>query len=237
MTEHVLSVLVHVPKTAGTALNSSLVSLKLLGRSHCEAFIDNPDTLRSALSNIVWISGHVTHDKMRDALTAATDRPLALYSAMRDPHKQVMSHYNWLIEIYHRDAAFYNGHPEAIRTISKKIRNTDHTDPRAIISILESHPLLFLNVQSRYILSGAEETGANAIPASLKKYRRIGYEDTMETLLSEICGTDARLVYDNISPYHFDKSVFQTDEMVAFLKSHNAIDQILYDAVRERWTS
>lgn len=230
-----LAVIIHVPKTAGTTINSSLESLKLLGRSHCEAFIDNHAYLSESIGRCQWISGHVPYDKMRNALIAATDRPMTYFAAMRAPFEQVASHYNWLIEIHNRDAAFYNGHPEEIRAISKKIRRADNSDPGEIISILRSHPALFLNVQSRYILSSKFGDGAGAISGSLGNYARIGFEDTIDILLNEVAGSDARVVRDNVSPYHFDKSVFQTEEMVNFLKTHNAIDQKLYDAVRETW--
>ncbi len=228
-----LNVIVHVPKTAGSALNASLQSLKLAGHAHCEAVIGDAPRLSKTVARSHWVSGHVSFDKWQEKIAQVSDRPLRFYAATRDPIKQVMSHYNWLIEIYHREPAFYNGHPENIRDISRHIREADNTDPDAIVTVLATYPRLFLNVQSRYIMG---DTGSD-IAQALEGYARIAHEETVQTMLIEIAGSDARLVRENVSPYHFDRSVFETERMRRFLKEHNAIDEALYAAIRERWPS
>jgi hypothetical protein len=47
-------------------------------------------------------------------------------------------------------------------------------------------------------------------------------------LLGEPAATIRR---ENVSRYHFDPAAFDTDEMRDFLRAHNTLDEMLYNAL------
>ena len=53
-----------------------------------------------------WLSGHIDFATAESRLQNATERPVRYFSCMRSPTKHVMSHYNWLIEIFYRGKSF-----------------------------------------------------------------------------------------------------------------------------------
>jgi hypothetical protein len=224
---------IHVPKTAGSTVNHVLKMWDRRGQDHCEAIIDDPARLAQRVADIRWISGHVTLPVMRDALSAVTARPTEFFGLVRDPTAQVISHYNWLIEIFHRGGEFYFGHPPEIREISERIRASDHADPAAIIANLSAFSGLFLNQQSRCVLGMVEEGLTEAdLREGLAAYACVTTEAELPELILRATGRRLEgAPRKNQSPYHFDRAVFATPELRAFLAEHNALDQRLYDLV------
>jgi len=147
-----ISVFIHVPKTAGSTVNDYLERLSAHGSSHIESWINDDAVASEKMLQLDWVSGHVQFPQMRARLAANTARHLRFFTLIRDPIKQLMSHYNWLIEIYHRGNVFYDGHPQRIKEISQAIRASDNDDPRTIIRQISAAPGLFLNQQSRTVL-------------------------------------------------------------------------------------
>lgn len=222
---------VHVPKTAGSTVNDYLQQRLPSGRSHCEAFI-NGDRLSDIASTADWISGHVDLATASARLKTTTRRKVRFFSAVRSPVKQVVSHYNWLIEIAHRGRDFYNSHPAGIRAISEAIRSSG-TDAASIAANLRRWPSLFLNMQSRYVLGhDFHATSEAQIRERLGIYEYVGLSDNISPLVEAISGapaSDERAM--NSSRYHFNPDVFTTDELVDCLQASNQLDTLLYQIV------
>lgn len=180
-----------------------------------------------------WVSGHVALPRMQSFLSTVTKRRLRFFSVIRSPVDQVASHYNWLIEIYHRGEAFYKAHPPAIQKLSERIRRTDNTDPEAIIAQLKAEVGLFLNQQSRTLLGwrGAALTEQECLQR-LSQYEYVATENDLQYLLQRMTGSQSQApTHENKSRYHFDPAVFYTDKMQRFLETTNAADILLYKVV------
>ena len=230
-----LIVYIHIPKTAGSTLNHILQRWDPAGLSHCEAIINDPVRLRAAVAKLTWISGHVTRDRMRAALSAVTDRPLRLFTVLREPTRQLMSHYNWLIEIYHRGPAFYDPHPQHIKAISEQIRGSDNSSPQAVIGNLKRYGGLFLNNQAKVALGDPPDWFGPKMVDRLRDYEAIATEQRFQDLIWQITDTDVTLdARENESGYHFDRAVFSDPVMQAFLRDHHAFDYRLYKLVLDQ---
>ena len=155
---------------------------------------------------------------MRKRLCEHTSRDLSFFTCIRDPLKQLMSHYNWLIEIYNRGGHFYDGHPAKIKEISHAIRTTSNGKPENVIQQIKAAPTLFLNQQSRIVLEGNPlALSDQGYKESHKVYEFIATETTLPKLINQLSGlpyNDEKRV--NVSHYHFDKAVFKSDIMQEF---------------------
>ncbi len=231
-----LKAFVHVPKTAGSMVNGHLNRSELLGKDHIEAWRGKPELAKTQLRKLDWVSGHVNFPEMRAMLSAASPRPLEFYTALRDPVQQLASHYNWLIEIYHRGKAFYENHPAPIKNISERVRNADNSNPFEVIAQLEAAPGLFLNQQCRTVLGeNLGDMSAEMLHNRLSVFRYIACETTLPTLIQNLLKRPSGVLsHDNASTYHFDPSIFQSKELQTFLAQRHAADLALYGFVVSR---
>ena len=231
-----INVFIHVPKTSGSTINKYYERSKFTGESHCEAWIDNDKDVSEKVLYLEWLSGHVPFLEMRKRLCEHTSRDLRFFSCIRNPLEQLMSHYNWLIEIYNRGGHFYDGHPTVIKEISHAIRTTDNSQPENVIQQIKASPGLFLNQQSRFILGeNPHALSDQGYKEALKVYEFIATETTLPKLINQLSG----LPYDdekreNVSAYHFDKAVFKSDIMQEFLNEQNAADLRLYTFIKNQ---
>lgn len=228
---------VHIPKNAGSTVNRLLMDWDDRGNAHCESVTRKGSAyLSSHLDKLKWISGHLSLPKFKEELRPHTARRIDFFTLLREPVAQVASHYNWLIEIFHRGKSFYNGHPENIRAISSRIRAADNSDPHAVIGLLSDYRGLFLNPQSRYAL-GPNASGLTTpeLMRRIDEYAFIGAERDMAKLIEKATGHSPEFSYsENSSRYHFDRDVFTSPELARFLKENNADDMKLYDCVMNR---
>lgn len=221
---------VHVPKTAGSTINAHLAEALPDGQAHCEAIIDDPDALRAAADRKPWLSGHVNFRDAQDKIAAVTDRPVRYFTCMRDPTAQIISHYNWIIEIYHKGPEFYRSHPISIRELSQRIRESDNTNPRVVIENLLIHPHLFLNMQARMIFGVRFAWGAGQFYQRLDEYEMVVTESRIDRLIEAMTGRAPDTVLrENTSPYRFDPAVFAEPELVDFLRKNHTLDNVVYD--------
>lgn len=230
-----LTAFVHVPKTAGSTINSHLFQSGRMGQDHIEAWRNRePEHVREQLRKLDWVSGHVNFPEMRKLLCTHTARPIHFYTALRNPIKQIASHYNWLIEIFYRGEAFYDSHPPQIKEISERIRKTDNGSPHAIIAQLEAASGLFLNQQSRTVLGeNLGDMSEAQLRDRLGVFRYIATEDTLPVLLYQLMGQkEIEISRENTSGYHFDVEVFRTDIMQSFLEKRHGADMALYTHVK-----
>ena len=240
-----LIVFVHVPKTAGTSVNTALEMAGLVGQSHIEHWLDKPSIAKKIIPQLDWVSGHMSLLTMKSFLAGVSNRKLRFFATIRLPQSQVASHYNWLIEIFHRRSKFekifqirprfYKRHPDRIKDISERIRRNDNSDPSAIIAQLAMEPHQFLNVQSRVLLGDDALTVTEAIvKEKLRQYEFVATESNVNELIQKIVGTSALSnQLSNKSRYHFDPCVFRTEQMTEFLNEFNSADNFVYDIVTE----
>ncbi len=222
-----LIVFVHVPKTAGSTINAHLTEAGP-GRDHCEFLLSDVAGLTETVRDSTWISGHVPYHRLLPALEAVTDRPLRLFTLIRSPKEQVMSHYNWLIEIFHRSPKFYGSHPDRVKEISEQLRSNDNDDPAVVVANLERYRGLFLDCQTKFVLGRARRWPGHAIDERLDRYEFVGL-DRVDELLTVMLGTmPEQAARENTSRYHFDKAVFDAPEIEEYLHTFNQVDNRLY---------
>jgi hypothetical protein len=270
-----LDIFIHIPKTAGSTLNSLLLRhyaeraaprrWAVLGRvlpgavidnsvggrwlsrglargcSHLELHARQPQTFDALLARADWVSGHLTRAVMEGHM-ARIGRPARYVTLLRDPTDQVASHYQWWIEIFARGPWRYWRYDGFARSLSRRIRATDNSDPRAIIPILSEHWSLFLNLQSTYVLKAPPRPDSPdwwhgwddaRIAARLDDHAGIGLGRDIAPAFRALTGQEpppvARL---NESRSSLDRAVFRTPEMQAFLAERNACDIRLFEIAK-----
>lgn len=224
---------VHVPKAAGSSVNSHLRDWSWRGLDHVERFAHKADIACRRVRRCDWISGHLSYEKLDAFLdVTAPDRQKKLIGIMRDPVGQVAAHYNWQIEIYHRGQRFFDAHPQAIRDLSDRIRSTDHATPDQIISTLSSAPALFANLQSRFLLGNEIDLSGPKAAARFRTYTTLQRTEALPQLIKIATGVRPNTVaQSNISRWHFDRAVFQSPAILEFLRHFNGHDETLYDQI------
>lgn len=219
---------VHVPKTAGSTVSSHLHDFLPNGLSHCESFFYDQERVNKASNFSDWLSGHIDLTTAEKTLGQSTNRTVRYFACMRNPTQHVMSHYNWVIEIFYRGGPYYENAPKKIREMCDVLRASP-TDPASIAANLERYSYLFLNAQSRYILGHTFDWNSGILRERLSRYEMIVDSSGLSALLDCMLGhaiTDGRK--ENVSPYHFDPAVFETAALKKFLKKRNALDDTLY---------
>lgn len=215
-----LVVYVHIPKTAGSSINHALQGWGR-GTSHVERYRSEPAEFLKIAARADWISGHISRAQF-EQLLVPLDRPIRWFSSMREPGAHVASHYNWLIEIFHKGGKFYEGHNSKVKEISETIRASDNADPDQVIQNLNRFRGLFLNMQSRYL----ESRQGDAFAGGDFEYV---CDDSDIDMLLDCMGPGRRGVpRENASAYHFDKAIFRTAKLQSFLVKANADDYAAY---------
>lgn len=266
-----LDIFIHIPKTAGSTLNSLLlrhhaarrsprlwagarrilpeavidnsVGGRLLARalaggcSHLELHARQPSLVDRLLARSDWVSGHMTRQMFESHMTRL-GRPARYVSLLRDPTDQVASHYQWWIEIFARGPWRYLRYGPFARALSRRIRATDNSDPRAIIPILSEHWSLFLNLQSTYLLDAPprpehpdwwQAWDDGRIAERMADYAGLGIgHDLAPAYRALTGGAPPSVTRLNESRTPFDRAVFRTPEMQAFLSDRNACDNRLF---------
>ncbi|MFC6582152.1 hypothetical protein [Sulfitobacter aestuariivivens] len=221
-----------MPKTAGSTVNAHLSGWGA-GLDHVEHYRDRQTTLHRKLPRQAWVSGHLALNKMQALLGDAGGREVQYFGLIRTPLAQVMSHYNWLIEIATRGGRFFRAHPEGIRTYAQRLKDSDNTDPRVVLNNIEARRGMFLNLQSRFLLGDdlifSKDTGISR----LSQYAALRSDP--DTLIADMTGQrPTRSKTTNASTYHFDKAVFEAPLLQDFLRKHNAHDLNLHARITAR---
>lgn len=219
---------VHVPKTAGSSVNFHLKEHFPNGSAHCEAWIFN-DVEMGQLDTLTWVSGHVRYTEAYSRVQQFTKRRVNFFGCIRYPTEQVRSHYNWLVEIFHRGMEYYESAPDDIKALSKEIRLSG-SNSQAIKRILLGNREFFLNCQSSYLLGNE-----SVVESALANFKLILTTDKLTDLLSTMIGAKIpALNRKNESPNHFDPHLFYSADMQSFLGRHNAQDEQLFARVQSR---
>jgi hypothetical protein len=229
---------VHIGKAAGSTLNSQLQEHVGRGYAHCEGFIDNLDLWKQRVETADWLSGHVHMPRARTRLQGL-GREVRYYTCIREPKAQIMSHYNWIAEIFHKGPDFYGKHPERIRTISERVRATViDPSPEKVVRDLRDFGGLFLNNQSKYFVGQDLRDFEARLEASLPSFSAVCTSRSMQRLIGHLAGADVAWAdkFENASRYHFDKALFDSEAVATFIAENNDKDAFMYASITRRMT-
>lgn len=223
-----LIVHVHVPKTAGSAINACLSRCAGPGRDHVQQLIGFAEAFARCLPGCSWIAGHVPLPDFEVALRPV-GRQIAFVTALREPARQVASHYNWLIEIGRRGAPFLAGHPPAVQEIHRVIATSDNGDPRTVIRNLERFSGLFMNCQARHAIGPDHDDPACSFRERLQTYSAVILGGDIGGGLAPLLGRPVDDVPPvNASRHHFERAVFHDPAVREFLSDRNRHDALLW---------
>jgi hypothetical protein len=234
-TDHLMPPLiffVHVPKTAGSTVNAMLQSHYSAGYSHSESFFQDASVWSDRVNRSEWLSGHMQYPVAMRNIGWVSERPVRFFTCVREPVAQIMSHYNWLIEIRNRGRRFYESHAPILREGSSYVRDRGSRTPQDVIAALEKYPRIFRATQAKVVLGEETPWELELVKDILGSYEGLATTDTVGDLFSKIAGIPAPSIPKaNSSAYHVDPSLYETDELQDFLKRYNLKDYLLYQTV------
>ena len=146
-------IFVHIPKTAGTFINGSLIASGQPTLVHCEHFVDSSD-FNSIIQDYEWISGHVSMAKFKKIISKLNIE-VEYYSLLRHPLRQLISQICWQIEVCskkHKNHRFLKNHPA---TSIHRILQTlfcDLNDTSSINNLISRNPGYLTNNQTIYLI-------------------------------------------------------------------------------------
>jgi hypothetical protein len=237
-----LIVFVHVPKTAGTTVNQVLWLCSERGLKHYGEAVPNPELLDVGRCND-WLSAHIPRELFATSLIWL-DRPIEYFSAVREPISQLLSSLNWQFEIHNRGPNFLHEYPPSRLEISEDVRATDFSKTASIIALLLRHAEFFLDCQARYIVGCEYNTiSYGELARRVASFSYIATEQDLPALYQAfgfaILPGHVNDLRENASQkYHFDTTLFQSQEILDFLAQHHCHDFGLYDCVhRTSWSA
>lgn len=223
-----LLVFVHVPKTAGSSINAALRAGSPNGMDHAQNVINTPEGLRR-ISELDWVSGHISGKIFRERLSSVVRTP-KLYSCLREPVAQLISHVNWLNEIRYRGRDFFYALSKDIHRISFHAGSVDYGNPCDVMHFLLEHEHLFLNNQSKYIFGpNFDKLTPDQRDEAVAGYEFIGTSENIRDLADRL-GLKA-IPRENTSEPRFDPAVFSSPELTDFLARYHRHDLELYERI------
>ena len=218
-----LKFFVHVPKTGGSTVNAVLREVMSPGQQHITNIIDSPG-FGELVESSRWMSGHLNFVRTRALMRETTKRRVIYFTLIRDPLEQIASAYNWYFVVADELRGSFKKDFERISAMP--------LTPEGIVEALRGVPYL-LNQQASFVLGQTFKDRADLIPERLKQYRHVGLNDRIGELLEAITGAPCPDIRSkNVSPYHFDPTIFASPLVREFLEEHHAVDIALYKAVK-----
>jgi hypothetical protein len=173
----------HIPKTGGTSINSYIT--KNCSPNNCLTNFENKEKINICkLVNFKYISGHSPYHYANKILNF--DSNWYLFSVIRDPFDQLISHLSWTRNL-RKNPRRFNNTPSVIQDLSNKLNTINFNNPLSIKSLLDTMPgigiALFDNRQTRYFsnVSDSERVvyeNLNEANRVIKEFNHIGiYED------------------------------------------------------------
>ncbi|MGR3540658.1 MAG: hypothetical protein ACU0BS_04425 [Hasllibacter sp.] len=222
---------VHTPKSAGSTIAATL-STHGEGRTHVNGLRKDPAAIADLARRVSWLGGHLDLNELRGFLEPA-GRPYRMFSAVRELVSHTRSHYNWLIEIRHRGRRFFDGHPKFVRDCSDLFAASDNSDPEVVAANLTRFPAFFRNYQSKFV--APKVRFPLGVRRTLEHYEFVATEKTLAHMIDRMVPGLQVAASANVSPYHFDRAVFDhptTRDAIARLAARDAT---LYREVERRF--
>lgn len=251
-------VFVHIPKTAGTFINSSLAAAGKRVLVHCESCIDSPDFLNYICQH-EWISGHVPSYKFKERFSSL-NVDAEFYTVLRNPIRQLISQICWQIEICAKaedNHSFLKQHPEESILRILSVLFSDLTDESSLDNLLSRNSGYLTNNQTITLmaeyaidLSFQALNNGNRLSylchfyqqcrAMINTFTFIGSDLDMENVLFNFGILDSS-VADNVerneSRLYLNPDLLQTPQCIKMLINHQLLDCILYLSYVELSTS
>lgn len=192
--------LLHIPKTAGTSINS-IFSEKL---DSCKLHIESERSTEYRYldpQRFDYLSGHVRYF---EAATLLDLREFIKMTILRDPFEQLVSHLNWVYHISHdRNHPRFQRQTEQVLNLGRQIADTDFHDPDQVstwISSLspEGHTL-FNNNQTRYLSNRPEtikptEIDASSAVETLRTFDIVGTRENLPLFLKLVANLTGLMI-------------------------------------------
>lgn len=226
-----LIVFVHVPKAAGTTVKKFLWLCSHRGNPDCE-YNPGPTVLLDYERRCDWLAGHIPKDAFATALQHV-GRRIEYFATIREPISQIISHVKWQFEMFHRGPEFYSANDPEARAISEEFRTTDFSCAAAIKTTLAKYPGWFSNIQARFILGSDFATlDDEELQRRLLDYTYICGDQNIGNLFKAFgflfLPEQLERLRENPSGTYFDERIFETPEMLEFLREFYAHDFRLY---------
>jgi hypothetical protein len=224
--EHVTPLIffVHVPKTAGSTVNTVLSHHSQNGRGHIEAIVDDDKRFMQVVDSVDWMSGHVNRDRIEARIRRFTTRPIRFFACVRHPTAHLASHYNWLL--IQGEQFDENTH---LNNIYSAIKNNGFT-PDGVIRTLSRFPDL-LNFQTSFLL-GRDFGGGDAdFREALARRFELITVDPDEAVSAMLDKRIITMQKENVATYAFDSAIFYDDKVLDFLAEKNRKDEMVYRIV------
>lgn len=223
-------VFIHIPKTAGSSVNRTLRRSVGPGKDHVESMIRNQD-FAGLTNNYRWISGHVTRAAFGKLLHGVDAK---YFTFLREPTEQIVSHLRWQFAIFHKGKEFFSAHPVKNQQIALEAMAIDFSNAEQVIEFMRKYHQLFLNFQSKYILSDLQgEPTVKSVLKAAEAFSLIGTTDNIYNTLPRLLRVEVEAERENVAerPY-FDEDIFRDRALAGFLGRDNARDQLLFDVVK-----
>ena len=242
-------IFVHIPKTAGTFINGSLIASGQSTLVHCESCIDSPN-FHTIIQDYEWISGHVATAKFKKIISKLNIE-VEYYSVLRNPLRQLVSQICWQIEICSKkdeNHRFLKGHPpDSIHRILQALF-CDFNDVSSLNNLLSRNPGYLTNNQAATLMAeydinlNYQYLSKSDCLEYLRKFRHqcfdmfrsfkfLGSDQNISNALRNFGVTDlskTNNVDKNKSQLFINPELMQTSEFVKGLISHNLLDCIIY---------
>lgn len=239
----------HIPKTAGSSFNAFLRRCYPQARytSHLERLKEH-DRGSAATTNLC-ISGHLPWYQMK---TLVKQERYIFYSLIRDPHRHLHSHLNYVRQVALSAKAQGNydyQHNDTIRGLAEKLNAIDfrnnHDINRFVSDLAEYELDFFDNMQTRYFLDYRPEKVSLQDLDNAKKnidhFQLVGLTEAYDRFVDRFCGhvglaSPADLQRSNISGHYqlYEQGLNQNPEENR-LTELVSIDRLLYQHISNKF--
>lgn len=234
----------HMPKTAGSAINHHFINI--IGEEQCRCFVHPSQA--GLLQNIDFISGHFYLKNIIDHFPGRY-----VFTFLREPTSHLASQIRWL-DHYNQPEYIEEraGFPDDIIENCKKIQQLSFDDPQSLDNFLSQYSNKsvgrIVNAQSEYLAFNnapshklMPEDQASLAIENLSMLDFIGITECYEEHL-ELLGIELNLTHQidrNIINKNPSLRVIKLNnsEIYSVMRKHCVADTILYEHVRQRWAS
>ncbi len=236
----------HIPKTAGTSLNSYLEAQ--FDPADTELHIENhilgqPKESFDFLNEKNLLSAHLKYDTLKNSLDLEKFFTITL---LRDPIRQTLSHLSWMKHIgFPENKKKFDNHPDYIKQIVGRMHTLSWGEYFATMNHHEKN--FFDNCQTRYMLPtyGDTELDESYQYAAIQNLHRINLAGTIEKfdqfllLLAFYMGWQppSKTPRKNLSlnKYSIDP-VVEGEEFIINLEKLTRHDNVLYKTAQDIFT-
>lgn len=238
-------VFIHIAKAAGSSVNRFFMDV--LGQDKCATHIEsNPNwrdesSRRLLVEGVSFLSGHITYREFSQKLDL---RPCFVFTFLRDPRAQVLSHLAWIRKLSEpAEIARFSAHPSYIQELALKLSAVEFQSPAQVKGLVDAltpvERALLDNPQVRYLRCGQNqglvtESDVEEALGTLRRLNAYGFVSDLGGGLKEIkeslgFATPAVVHNENALVEKYGMSFTNADLM-------NALDELirydlkLYDA-------